>query len=74
LYNKGLLDGVGMQSHINADMNGSQVYKIIKQLCRNINIGCDVQITELDISTENGKFSLQQQADKYKLFSRQLLI
>ena len=22
-----------------------------------INIGCDVQITELDISTENGKFS-----------------
>jgi len=39
-----------------------------------INIGCDVQITELDISTENGKFSLQQQADKYKAVFQQLLI
>lgn len=67
LYNKGLLDGVGMQSHINADMNGfSGIQNYKAALQKYINIGCDVQITELDISTENGKFSLQQQADKYK--------
>lgn len=29
-------------------------------------IGCDVQVTELDISLENGKYSLQDQATKYK--------
>ncbi|WP_265443630.1 endo-1,4-beta-xylanase [Acetivibrio straminisolvens] len=67
LYNKGLLDGVGMQSHINSDMNGfSGIQNYKAALQKYINIGCDVQITELDISTENGKFSLQQQADKYK--------
>ena len=31
-----------------------------------LSIGCDVQITELDITMENGKYTLQQQADKYK--------
>ncbi|HOM02800.1 MAG TPA: endo-1,4-beta-xylanase, partial [Acetivibrio sp.] len=67
LYNKGVLDGVGMQSHINSDMNGfSGIQNYKAALQKYINIGCDVQITELDISTENGKFSFQQQADKYK--------
>ncbi|NLP26455.1 MAG: family 43 glycosylhydrolase [Clostridiales bacterium] len=67
LYNKGLLDGVGMQSHINADMNGFTGIDTYKTaINKYINIGCDVQITELDISTENGKFSLQQQATKYE--------
>ena len=67
LYNKGLLDGVGMQSHINADMNGfTGINTYTAALQKYINIGCDVQITELDISTENGKFSAKQQADKYE--------
>ena len=67
LYNKGLLDGVGMQSHINSDMNGfSGIQNYKAALQKYINIGCDVQITELDVSTESGKFSFQQQADKYK--------
>ena len=67
LYNKGLLDGVGMQSHINSDMNGfTGIQTYTTALQKYIDIGCDVQITELDISTENGKFSAQQQADKYK--------
>ncbi|MDQ2087071.1 endo-1,4-beta-xylanase [Herbivorax sp. ANBcel31] len=67
LYNKGLLDGVGMQSHINADMDGFtgiETYTTALQMY--INIGCDVQITELDISTEEGRFSEQQQAEKYE--------
>ncbi|MBR4102089.1 MAG: endo-1,4-beta-xylanase, partial [Oscillospiraceae bacterium] len=67
LYQKGILDGVGMQSHINSDANGFtgvQTYKTAMQ--KYASIGCEVQVTELDISTEKGKFSAQQQADKYK--------
>lgn len=67
LFNKGLLDGVGMQSHINSDMSGfTGIATYTAALQKYINIGCDVQITELDISTENGKFSAQQQAAKYE--------
>jgi GH35 family endo-1,4-beta-xylanase/enterochelin esterase-like enzyme len=67
LYNKGVLDGVGMQSHINSDMSGfSGIQNYTTALQKYINIGCNVEITELDISTEKGKFSFQQQADKYK--------
>ena len=67
LYEKGLLDGIGMQSHINADYNGfSGVSAYTTAMKKFLSIGCDVQITELDITMENGKYTLQQQADKYK--------
>jgi len=67
LYNKGVLDGVGMQSHINSDLSGfSGIQNYKTALQKYINIGCEVQITELDVSTESGKFSFQQQADKYQ--------
>lgn len=67
LYQKGLLDGVGMQSHVPANATGfagtdSYIYAMKKYL----SIGCDVQITELDISLDKGKYSLQDQANKYK--------
>ncbi|MBE6850653.1 MAG: carbohydrate-binding protein [Ruminococcus sp.] len=67
LYQKGLLDGVGMQSHINADVNGFSGLSAFKTAMQKYaSIGCEVQVTELDVSRENGKFSAQQQADKYK--------
>lgn len=67
LYEKGLLDGIGMQSHINANYDGfSGVSAYTTAMKKFLSIGCDVQITELDISMENGKYTLQQQADKYK--------
>ncbi len=67
LYEKGLLDGIGMQSHINANYEGfSGVTAYVTAMHKYLSIGCDVQITELDISTENGTYTLQQQADKYK--------
>ena len=67
LYNDGLLDGVGMQSHINADYGGfSGVEAYVTAMKKYLSIGCDVQITELDISTEGGKYSLDDQAKKYK--------
>lgn len=67
LYEKRLLDGIGMQSHINADYDGfSGVSAYTTAMKKFLSIGCDVQITELDITMENGKYTLQQQADKYK--------
>lgn len=67
LYEKGLLDGVGMQSHVPANATGfAGTDSYITAMKKYLSIGCDVQITELDISTENGKYTLQEQADKYK--------
>ncbi len=67
LYEKGYLDGIGMQSHINANYDGfSGVASYTTALKKYASIGCEVQITELDITRENGTYSDQQQADKYK--------
>lgn len=67
LYSKGLLDGIGMQSHISAQYDGfTGVANYTTALQKYASIGCDIQITELDITCENGTYSLQQQADKYK--------
>ena len=67
LYNKGLLDGVGMQSHVPANSTGfAGTDSYLQAMDKYLSIGCDVQVTELDISLENGKYSLQDQANKYK--------
>ncbi len=67
LYEKGLLDGIGMQSHINANYDGfSGVSAYTAALQKFAGIGCEVQITELDISIEGGTYTLDQQAEKYK--------
>lgn len=66
---KGLIDGMGMQSHVSAaagqyDWGGTPSY--LAAMDEYLNLGLDVQVTELDISTEGGKYSLDQQATKYK--------
>lgn len=67
LYDKGLLDGIGMQSHINANYDGfSGVSAYTTAMKKYASIGCEVQVTELDISIEDGTYTLDQQADKYK--------
>ncbi len=67
LYQKGLLDGVGMQSHVPANATGfAGTDSYIEAMQKYLSIGCDVQITELDISVENGKYSYTDQANKYK--------
>lgn len=70
LYEKGLLDGVGMQSHIPANATGfAGTDSYIEAMKKYLSIGCDVQITELDISLLDNNvvtYTLQQQADKYK--------
>ena len=70
LYDKGLLDGIGMQSHIAADgatgFTGINNYRTALQ--KYAGIGCEVQITELDIDikTDNATYTSTQQAEKYK--------
>ncbi|MGN0606195.1 MAG: endo-1,4-beta-xylanase, partial [Oscillospiraceae bacterium] len=67
LYEKGLLDGVGMQSHVPANATGfAGTDSYIEAMKKYLSIGCDVQVTELDISVENGKYSYEEQAAKYK--------
>ncbi len=66
LKEKGVLDGVGMQSHINANWNGFSGYDAYTNAMKMyLNNGCDVQITELDISREGGSISDADQAKKY---------
>ncbi|MDE5584476.1 MAG: endo-1,4-beta-xylanase [Ruminococcus sp.] len=67
LYEKNLLDGVGMQSHVPANATGfAGTDSYLEAMDKYLSIGCDVQVSELDISLESGKYSLQEQADKYK--------
>ena len=67
LYQKGLLDGVGMQSHVPANATGfAGTDSYIEAMYKYLSIGCDVQVTELDISLNSGEYSLQDQANKYK--------
>lgn len=67
LYGKGILDGMGMQSHVPANATGfAGTVDYLQAMDDYLGIGCDVQVTELDISLESGKYSLQDQANKYK--------
>lgn len=67
LYEKGLLNGIGMQSHVAANatgFGGTDAY--ISAMKRFLSIGCDVQITELDVNLKDNTYTLQDQANKYK--------
>lgn len=67
LYDKGVLDGIAMQSHIGSEMEGfTGVSVYTEALQKYSSIGCQVQISELDISTDNGSYTEYQQSEKYK--------
>ncbi len=65
---KGVLDGMGMQSHVNAAASNAwgDTNSYLKAMDDYLALGIDVQVTELDISVENGKYSYTDQANKYK--------
>jgi len=63
LFNKGLCNGIGMQSHLSTSFPSVSLYKTaLEKYCT---IGCDVQITELDITLADGA-SFDTQANMYK--------
>lgn len=64
LYNKGLLDGIGLQSHLDISYPTIENYK--KSLLTYCQTGLDIQITELDITISSyTDANLQTQADYY---------
>ena len=50
LKEKGLIDGIGMQSHFSVNNNAVEILMAVKKFC---NAGYEVQMTELDIGMEN---------------------
>lgn len=62
LYDKNLCDGVGMQSHLSTLFPSAQQYEMA--LAKFATIGCDIQVTELDITVEDG-FTFNDQAKLY---------
>lgn len=69
LYGKGLCDGVGMQSHLSTQFPSVQLYK--EALAKYATIGCDIQVTELDITIESGadyNTQAQMYGDLFKVY------
>lgn len=66
LAEKGLLDGMGMQSHINAAATNAwgDTNSYLAAMDDYLSLGIDVQVTEIEISCDDGQTE-QQQIDKY---------
>ena len=68
LKQKGLIDGMGMQSHMDCSASNAWGCTVdyLNAMDKYLALGIEVQVTELDLSTSAGKYSLQDQATKYK--------
>lgn len=63
LYSQGLCDGVGMQSHLSTSYPSVQLYRAAVE--KYATIGCDIQVTELDITLADGA-DFNKQAQMYR--------
>ncbi|MDR1812482.1 MAG: endo-1,4-beta-xylanase [Candidatus Fibromonas sp.] len=74
LYDKGLLDGMGMQSHLDV-RDGNNAYPSASDYGAAItmykNIGVEIQVTELDATVNNSNFTAQ--ATYYKSIMNEIL-
>ena len=65
LKDKGLIDGIGMQSHLDVGFPNVSTYK--KALEKFVETGLDIQVTELDITTsDTSEAGFEKQAEIYK--------
>ena len=65
LKEKGLIDGIGMQSHLDVGFPNVSTYK--KALAKFVETGLDIQVTELDITTsDTSEAGFEKQAEMYK--------
>ncbi|MGN0605918.1 MAG: endo-1,4-beta-xylanase [Oscillospiraceae bacterium] len=73
LKEKGLIDGIGMQSHLDVGFPSASQYK--KALEKFVSTGLDIQVTELDITTSKTptEADLEKQAEVYKDIFQALL-
>lgn len=60
MYEAGICDGVGMQSHLDLSHPNASLYE--EAIQKYASIGCDIQITELDVTSNND----DQQASYYE--------
>ena len=63
LKEQGLCDGVGMQSHLSTSFPSASLYRAAVE--KYASIGCDIQVTELDITLADGA-DFNKQAQMYK--------
>ena len=64
LKEKGLIDGIGMQSHLDVGFPNASTYE--NALSKFASTGLDIQITELDITTsDTSEAGLEKQAQMY---------
>ncbi len=65
LYEEGVLDGIGLQSHLDLSFPSTSQYK--KELDEYCKSGLDIQITELDVTVpkDQGSAAFEQQAQYY---------
>jgi len=62
---KGLVDGMGMQSHWVMDYPSISMFE--KSIRRYAALGLEIQLTELDIrNPDNSQWALERQANRYK--------
>ncbi|MBQ8961539.1 MAG: endo-1,4-beta-xylanase [Ruminococcus sp.] len=68
LHDKGLLDGMGMQSHVNAAASNAwgDTVSYLAAMDKYLALGIEVQVTELDITRDSYAYSDADQAAKYK--------
>lgn len=62
MWDLGICDGIGMQSHLSCNYPSVALYK--EAVEKYATIGCDIQVTELDITLDGA--SLETQAKMYK--------
>jgi len=64
---KGVLDGMGMQSHMNCAAKNAwgDTQSYLQAMDEYLAVGVDVQVTELDLAIDSGQ-SLQDQTNKYR--------
>ena len=63
LFAQSLCDGVGMQSHLSTSFPSASLYRAAVE--KFASIGCDIQVTELDITLADGA-DFNKQAQMYK--------
>ena len=68
LYDAGLLDGVGMQSHWDMDFPSVDLFETALEKYASID-GIEIQLTEIDMhNTDDSEKGLKKQAERYKEF------
>lgn len=68
MYEEGICDGVGMQSHLDVSYPGKALYE--QAIQKYASIGCDIQITELDVTTTSEETQATYYKDLFDIYKK----